>query len=269
MPELPEVEVTKRSLQKLAGATVRAVRMGAALRWPLGVAPQTLVGRSIVGIGRRGKYLLLQLDEGLLLVHLGMSGRVALVDAALPAGKHDHFDLLTTAGLMRLHDPRRFGAVVWAAGEADPVAQKLLGHLGVEPLTDAFTPAVLRQGLALRKAPIKPVLMAGGIVVGVGNIYASEALFMAGVRPTRAANRIKPREVMRLHAAIVAVLTRAVEEGGSSLRDFQSPEGVNGHYQHAANVYGREGEPCRACASPVRMIRQGQRSTFYCSVCQK
>lgn len=269
MPELPEVEVTKRSLQKLVGATVRAVRMGAALRWPLGVAPQTLVGRSIVGIGRRGKYLLLQLDEGLLLVHLGMSGRVALVGAALLAGKHDHFDLLTTAGLMRLHDPRRFGAVVWAASEADPVAQKLLGHLGVEPLTDAFTPAVLRQGLALRKAPIKPVLMAGDIVVGVGNIYASEALFMAGVRPTRAANRIKPGEVLRLHAAIVAVLTRAVQEGGSSLRDFQSPEGVNGHYQHAANVYGREGEPCRTCAKPVHMIRQGQRSTFYCATCQK
>ena len=269
MPELPEVEVTRRSLQKLTGARVLAARQGAALRWPLGVAPSALVGRTVLDVGRRGKYVLLRLDEGVLLVHLGMSGRLALVDADSQPGKHDHFDLLTSAGLMRLHDPRRFGAVVWAASEDDATARKLLGGLGVEPLTEDFTLAVLTAGLARRSGPIKPVLMAGDIVVGVGNIYASEALFLAGVRPTRAANRLRPIELKRLHAAIVAVLARAVDEGGSSLRDFQSPEGVNGHYQAEAMVYAREGQPCRQCGKPIRSLRQAQRSSFFCMQCQK
>lgn len=272
MPELPEVEVTRQSLQRLAGARVQQLRMGAALRWPLGVAPQSLVGRRITSVGRRGKYLLFHLDQGLLLVHLGMSGRLALVDPALPAGKHDHVDLLTNldgAGLLRLHDPRRFGAVVWSPSEQAQPALKLLGHLGVEPLTPEFTALHLRQGLAARRAPIKPVLMAGDIVVGVGNIYASEALFLAGIRPTRTAHSLKPREVVRLHEAIVKVLERAVREGGSSLRDFQNPEGVNGHYQNEAHVYARAGQPCRVCGHAVRLVRQGQRSGFFCPHCQK
>ena len=268
MPELPEVEVTKRSLQKLAGARVLAARQGAALRWPLGIVPSALVGRTVVDVGRRGKYVLLRMDQGLLLGHLGMSGRLALVEADDQPGKHDHFDLLTNAGLLRLHDPRRFGAVVWATCEDGATARRLLGGLGVEPLTEAFTPAVLAAGLARRSGPIKPVLMAGDIVVGVGNIYASEALFMARVRPTRPANCLRPIEIKRLHAAVVTVLGRAVEEGGSSLRDFLSPEGVNGHYQADAMVYARAGQPCRQCGKPIRSLRQAQRSSFYCTQCQ-
>jgi formamidopyrimidine-DNA glycosylase len=159
--------------------------------------------------------------------------------------------------------------VVWSPDAQAQPALKLLGHLGVEPFSPAFTVDHLRQGLAARRAPVKQVLMAGDIVVGVGNIYASEALFLAGIRPTRAANAVRPREVARLHEAIVQVLARAVREGGSSLRDFQSPEGVNGHYQHEAHVYGRAGQPCRVCGHAVRMIRQGQRSSFYCPKCQK
>lgn len=270
MPELPEVEVTKRSLQQLVGAKVLSARLGAPLRWPLGIDPAALVGLQITDIGRRGKYVLMQLaPQGMLLLHLGMSGRLALVAANSPAGKHDHFDLFTTKGLMRLHDPRRFGAVVWAEGLDDSQAQRLLGRLGVEPLSDAFTLEGFQQGLAERRGAIKQVLLAGELVVGVGNIYASETLFLSKIHPERSAKTLSRAEVLRLHQAVVAVLRKAVDEGGSSLKDFQSPDGVNGHYQQEAQVYAREGLPCRVCGQAIRMIRQGQRSTFYCETCQK
>ena len=270
MPELPEVEVTRRSFaDRIASAQILALHMGKPLRWPLGVPAQSLVGRQIWGVRRRGKYLLLDLDQGLLLVHLGMSGSLNFAPTQPESGPHDHMDLVTDRGVLRLHDPRRFGAVVWAPGEDSPQAQKLLGRLGVEPLSAQFDAAAFAQALKKRQSPIKQVLLAGDEVVGVGNIYASEALFMAGIRPTTKASRLSKPRVARLHAAIVQVLTRAVEQGGSSLRDFVSAEGRTGYFQLEAAVYGRAGEPCRVCTTPIKSMLQGQRTTFYCPTCQK
>lgn len=270
MPELPEVEVTRLSFASaIAGARILHARLGKPLRWPLGLDVQALVGRQVHGVRRRGKYLLIDLDQGMLLLHLGMSGSLSFGPAQTQAGKHDHFDLRTTQGLLRLHDPRRFGAVVYAHDEQDPRAVKLLGHLGVEPLEDGFDPLVFSQGLKKRQAPIKQVLLAGELVVGVGNIYASEALFLAGIRPTtRAANISKPRAA-RLHQAIRQVLARAVAQGGSSLRDFSNAQGQNGYFQLEAMVYDRADEPCRVCANAIKRLVQGQRSTFFCPTCQK
>ncbi len=270
MPELPEVEVTRLSFAAhIAGARILGVRLGKPLRWPLHVTPDSLVGRQVVAVRRRGKYLLLDLDDGLLLMHLGMSGSLSFSVHTAPAGKHDHFELVTTQGVLRLNDPRRFGAVVFAQSESDPVAHKLLGKLGVEPLGPEFDPLFFYQELARRKAPIKQVLLAGEVVVGVGNIYASEALFLAGIRPTVPAARLSRPRVARLHLEIRNVLARAVEKGGSTLRDFSNAQGDEGYFQLEAMVYGRTGLPCRICSAPVRMIRQGQRSTFFCPQCQK
>ena len=276
MPELPEVEVTRLSFaDRIAGAAVLSVRLGKPLRWALGCDPEELVGRRVVRVRRRGKYLLLEMagtdggPEGLLLLHLGMSGSLSFA-AGLPApGVHDHFDLVTDRGTLRLHDPRRFGAVVFAEDEAGPVARKLLGRLGMEPLGEDFDADAFFRGLKRRGSAIKQVLLAGEVVVGVGNIYASEALFAAGIRPTMAAARTSRPRADRLRAAIREVLARAVDKGGSTLRDFSSAEGKTGYFQLEAMVYGREGLPCRVCATPVRAIRQGQRSTFFCPVCQK
>lgn len=270
MPELPEVEVTRRSFaQRISGARVQRVRMGKPLRWPLGADPAGLSGQTVHGVDRRGKYLLIRLDAAVLLLHLGMSGSLQFADDLPPAGPHDHFELHTDRGLLRLHDPRRFGAVVCVPDLADPRARKLLDGLGVEPLEAGFDPVAFHRALQQRRAAIKQVLLAGDIVVGVGNIYASEALFMAGIRPTARADRISRPRAARLHAAIVQVLTKAVALGGSTLRDFSSAEGQSGYFQLDAQVYGRAGEPCRVCSTAIRQIRQGQRSTFFCPTCQK
>jgi len=270
MPELPEVEVTRLSFAlAIAGAQVVDARLGLPLRWPLGCDPQSLLGRQVLQVRRRGKYLLIDLSTGLLLVHLGMSGSLRFGPPDLPAGKHDHFDLLTSQGLLRLHDPRRFGAVVYADHEQDAVAQKLLGHLGVEPLGEDFNAAMFAEGLKKRQAPVKQVLLAGELVVGVGNIYASEALFLAGIRPTTRASRISKPRAAKLHQAIRNVLARAVAQGGSSLRDFSNAQGQNGYFQLEAKVYDRTGQPCRVCDASIKRIVQGQRSTFFCPVCQK
>jgi formamidopyrimidine-DNA glycosylase len=270
MPELPEVEVTRRSFaDRIASARIQALHMGKPLRWPLGVPAQSLIARQIMGVRRRGKYLLLDLDQGLLLVHLGMSGSLNFAPTQPEAGPHDHMDLVTDLGVLRLHDPRRFGAVVWAPAEDAPQAQKLLGRLGVEPLNGQFDVAAFADALRKRQSAIKQVLLAGDVVVGVGNIYASEALFMAGIRPTTKAARLSRPRVARLHTAIVEVLTRAVQQGGSSLKDFVSAEGRTGYFQLEAAVYGRAGEPCRVCCTPIKSMAQGQRTTFYCPVCQK
>lgn len=270
MPELPEVEVTRLSFaDRIAGARVLNVQMGKPLRWPLGKAPQSLVGRTVRSVTRRGKYLLLNLDEGLLLLHLGMSGSLQFAAQLPPRGVHDHFELETSRGRLRLHDPRRFGAVVHANSQDDPVARKLLGGLGVEPLEAGFDPLRFHAALHQRRSSIKQVLLAGDIVVGVGNIYASEALFMAGIRPTLRADRLSKPRAARLHGAIVTVLRRALALGGSTLRDFSSAEGQSGYFQLDAMVYGREGLPCRVCGTPIKTIRQGQRSTFFCVQCQK
>ncbi len=270
MPELPEVEVTRRGFaDRIAGGRITAVRTGKPLRWALAVAPEMLVGRVVQGVRRRGKYLLIDLDRGLLLLHLGMSGSLRF-GADLPQAQvHDHFDLVTTQGMLRLNDPRRFGAVVYVEAEDSPLAHKLLGGLGMEPLDASFDLAEFQAGLRRRRAPIKQVLLAGDVVVGVGNIYASEALFLAGIRPTLAASRISRPRAARLHAAVREVLARAVERGGSTLRDFSHVDGQTGYFQLDAMVYGRGGEPCRVCATPIRQIRQGQRSTFFCPLCQK
>ena len=270
MPEMPEVEVTRRSFaQAIAGARIESVRLGKPLRWPLGCDPQWLVGRTVVSLRRRGKYLLVDLDSGVLLLHLGMSGSLRFSRDLPPPGAHDHFELTTSQGTLRLHDPRRFGAVVYAAGEQDPVAHKLLGALGMEPLSEAFAYPAFAAGLKASRAPIKQVLLAGRLVVGVGNIYACEVLFLAGIRPTVVAQRIGPLRARKLFFAIREVLARAVELGGSTLRDFSSADGMHGNFQREANVYGRDGDPCRQCGTAIRLLRQGQRSSYFCPRCQR
>lgn len=282
MPELPEVEVTRLSFaSRIEGARVLDVQVGKPLRWPFGVglagaaqeALDALLGAVVLGVRRRGKYLLLDTLKngrpGLLIIHLGMSGSLLFSERLPEPGKHDHFSLQTSRGQLRLNDPRRFGAVIFAYTESDLWPRKLLGSLGVEPLTADFLADAFHAALKKRSAPIKQALLAGDIVVGVGNIYASEALFLAGIRPTLAANQLSKPRARKLHAAIVKVLQAALDKGGSTLRDFSSASGENGYFQLQANVYGRESEPCRDCSQPIKMIRQGQRSTFYCANCQK
>ena len=270
MPELPEVEVTRLSIaQKIAGARIESVGLGKPLRWPLGCSPVLLHGQTVDAVRRRGKYLLLDLSGGVLLIHLGMSGRLSFDAGQAAPGKHDHFDMVTSLGTLRLHDPRRFGAVVFASSETDPVAQKLLGRLGVEPLEGGFDAKAFHQALKGRNTAIKQVLLGGQLVVGVGNIYASEVLFLAGIRPSTPAKRISGPRAERLHAAILTVLAQAVAKGGSTLKDFANAQGESGYFQLEAMVYGRTGLPCRVCGTPIKGIRQGQRSTFYCTHCQK
>ena len=270
MPELPEVEVTRLSfVNQISGAKVLSVRLGKPLRWPLGCPLNELVGRTVLGVRRRGKYLLLDLDDGLLLVHLGMSGSLIFAQQLPPDGVHDHFAMVTTRGTLRLNDPRRFGAVVYATSEDDPVARKLLGRLGMEPLSENFDLRQFQDQLRARNSAIKQVLLAGDVVVGVGNIYASEALFLAGIRPTLKAAKLSRPRIAKLHAAIRDVLARAVAKGGSTLRDFSSANGESGYFQLEAMVYGREGQACRVCGTAIKAIKQGQRSTFYCPSCQK
>jgi formamidopyrimidine-DNA glycosylase len=270
MPELPEVEVTRRSFaDRIAGARIEAVRSGKPLRWPLGIEPEALVGRTVRSVRRRGKWLLVDLDHGLLLMHLGMSGSLGFAKQQAAAGTHDHFDLVTSHGTLRLNDPRRFGAVVYAPREDSPEGARHLGGLGVEPLSDDFDAKEFHAQLKKRSAAIKHVLLAGDIVVGVGNIYASEALFLAGIRPTLPASRISGPRAAKLRQAIRDVLTRAVDKGGSTLRDFSNAWGEEGYFQLEAMVYDRAGQPCRVCGTPIKMIRQGQRATYYCPTCQK
>ena len=270
MPELPEVEVTRLSFaDRIKGGKILHVRMGKALRWPLGCDPDSLAGCQVLAVRRRGKYLLLDLDRGLLLLHLGMSGSLVFGVGLGAPGAHDHFDMATSLGTLRLNDPRRFGAIVFAPSQDSPGAQKLLGRLGMEPLSGDFDPASFLAGLKARTASIKQVLLAGDLVVGVGNIYASEALFLAGIRPTMRANKISRPRATKLHGAIRQVLARAVERGGSTLRDFSNAHGEAGHFQLEAKVYARAGEPCKVCATAIKTMRQGQRSTFFCAVCQK
>ncbi|WP_298835388.1 bifunctional DNA-formamidopyrimidine glycosylase/DNA-(apurinic or apyrimidinic site) lyase [uncultured Piscinibacter sp.] len=270
MPELPEVETTRRSFaQRIEGATVRQVRVGKPLRWPLGCELAALVGRSVGPAIRRGKYLWLPMDDGGLLLHLGMSGSLAFSEALTPPGAHDHFDLVTDRGTLRLTDPRRFGAVVWSPSiDAGPAA-KLLAGLGLEPFDPAFTGEHLHRALRGRRIAIKQALLAGDVVVGAGNIYACEALFEARIDPRTPAGRVSRARCERLAAAIRRILAQALEFGGSTLRDFRDAHGVSGSFQQHAAVYGREGEPCLACGMPLRRIVQAQRSTYFCPRCQR
>ncbi len=275
MPELPEVEVTRRGIAApLMGARVTAARLGKPLRWPLGLPVQDLVGATVGLAQRRGKYIWLPLqrpgaESGGLLLHLGMSGSLALLAEPPPAGPHDHFDLVTDCGTLRLNDPRRFGAVLWSDSLTDLPAAKLLARLGAEPFDPAFTPSLFHAALQARRAPIKAVLLAGDVVVGAGNIYACEALFQAGIHPALRADRISRPRAHRLLAAVRATLGRALDLGGSTLRDFTDVHGASGAYQAQAGVYGRAGQPCLQCGAPVRRVVQAQRSTYFCAVCQR
>lgn len=275
MPELPEVEVTRASLaDRLDGAQVQAARLGKPLRWPLGVAPDHLVGHRAGQLQRRGKYLWLPLQAasgaaGGLLMHLGMSGSLSLADAPGPAGVHDHFELQTSRGMLRLTDPRRFGAVVWSeALQAQPAAG-LLARLGAEPFDPGFTAAHLHAALQARRTPIKAAILAGDIIVGAGNIYVSEALHRAGIDPRMRSNALSRPRCERLLAALRLTLARAIELGGSTLRDFKDAHGMAGAFQDEALVYGRAGQTCARCGGTIRRIVQGQRATYFCGGCQR
>jgi formamidopyrimidine-DNA glycosylase len=274
MPEMPEVEVTRLGLvARIRGARVRSARLGKPLRHPLGLAVEELAGWSVGEMSRRGKYLWLPLvraDQSAgLLVHLGMSGSLALVDGLRAAGPHDHFDLVTDRGLLRLTDPRRFGAVVWSAALNVEPASRLLARLGAE----AFDPALTAQGLhdefQRRRAPVKTVLLGGEVIVGAGNIYVSEALFASRIDPRSRCDSLSRPRCERLLSQLRAILAQAITAGGSTLRDFRDSHGRSGAFQDQAQVYGREGLPCFRCAEPVRRIVIAQRSTFYCPQCQK
>jgi formamidopyrimidine-DNA glycosylase len=286
MPELPEVEVTRRSFAtRIEGATVTSLQMGKPLRWPLGINADALVGWRVGAALRRGKYLWLPLaapanaverlpsgavlQQGGLLIHLGMSGSLAFRWQPGEAGPHDHFELGTDRGVLRLTDPRRFGAVVWGEAMDMGLPGKLLAGLGREPFDEALTPDGFHAGLRGRQLAIKQVLLSGNVVVGAGNIYACEALFRARIDPRLAAGKLSRPRAARLLAEVRAVLQEAVDAGGSSLRDFRDTHGAQGHFQLATLVYGREGEDCRACGLPLRRIVQAQRSTFFCGHCQK
>ncbi len=269
MPELPEVEITRRGIapalrrRTITAVTVREPR----LRWriPAGLAG-TLLGARVRAVRRRAKYLLLECDRGTLIVHLGMSGSLRVVAATEPPGPHDHFDLAVGDRLLRLRDPRRFGAVLWHAG--DPARHPLLAGLGVEPLSPAFTGARLHAATRGRRAAIKHTLMDHKLVVGIGNIYANEALFRARIHPRAPAGRLSLARCERLVEAVRSTLRDALAAGGSTLRDFVHSDGAPGYFQQRYDVYDREGAPCRICALPVRRIAQGQRSTWYCPGCQ-
>ncbi len=272
MPELPEVEITRQSFaDRIDGARVTGVSIGKPLRWPLGCDSSSLISQTVGQARRRGKYLWLPLDEGGLLMHLGMSGSLAFGDrqALGPPGPHDHFELQTSRGNLRLTDPRRFGAVVWAPDLASGAAAQLLARLGLEPFDPAFTGPFLHAALRRRRVAVKQALLGGDIVVGAGNIYACEALHMAGIDPRLRSDRLSRPRSERLAAAIRDTLTRALALGGSTLRDFRDAHGMAGQFQLQAGVYGREGKPCPRCGTPIRRIVQGQRSTFFCPACQR
>lgn len=271
MPELPEVETTRRGIAPhLVDRIIRDVVVRhRQLRWPVphGLATR-LRGQRIHAVDRRGKYLLLRCDKGTLILHLGMSGSLRLVDAAAPAGKHDHFDLLLDSGqALRLTDPRRFGAVLWTAD--DPARHELLRDLGPEPLAAEFDGAYLFVRSRGRKTAIKQFIMDGKVVVGVGNIYANEALFRAGIHPARTAGRLSQERCQRLAAAIKEVLREAITQGGTTLRDFVGGDGKPGYFAQRLRVYDRTGESCLVCDSAIKQLRQGQRSTYYCPHCQR
>jgi len=270
VPELPEVETTRRGIEphcvgrRVSGVVVRERR----LRWP--VPPdleEVLTGIGIESVGRRAKYLLLGTRSGTLMIHLGMSGSLRLSSPAEPPRRHDHIDLLLESGpCLRFNDPRRFGSFHWLV-PGEPVA--LLQHLGPEPLSAAFDGAWLYGLSRRRRNAVKNFIMDGRVVVGVGNIYASEALFLAGIRPDRAAGRISRARYETLSGTIKQVLTSAITQGGTTLRDFVGGDGRPGYFARQLRVYGRGGEPCRRCMAPLREVRLGQRSSVYCVTCQR
>ena len=271
MPELPEVETTRRGIAPhILGQTVaRLVVRQPRLRWPVpDDLPAKLFRRQIRNVGRRGKYLLIGLDCGTAIMHLGMSGSLRVISPEAPPRQHDHLDIVFENGLcLRFHDPRRFGCLLWAEG--DPQEHPLLADLGPEPFEDSFSGDYLHDAAKGRKAPVKSFVMDSRLVVGVGNIYANEALFRSGIDPRRAAGRIGRERYERLAETIRTVLGEAIAQGGTTLRDFVNEAGKPGYFQQTLTVYGREGLPCAHCGESIRSIRLGQRATFYCPRCQR
>ncbi len=270
MPELPEVEITRRGIAPaVTGQIVTSVVVrNARLRWPVPKQlPAMLTGKAVRQVVRRAKYLLLDLGDGWLILHLGMSGSLRLVAPDLPPGGHDHIDIVFGKQALRLRDPRRFGAVLWKSG--DVLTHPLLAHLGMEPLDPEFSGEVFHQASRRRSTAVKQFLMDHTVVVGIGNIYANESLFRAGISPRTSAGRLSRARYDRLAVEVRRTMEAAIEAGGSSLRDFVHSDGASGYFQQQYFVYGRDGEPCRVCRQPIKTIRQGQRSTFYCSHCQR
>jgi len=271
MPELPEVETTLRGIEPhVSGQRVtRVIVRNPGLRWPVPPAlGEELPGRLIERLERRAKYLLLHAGDGCLVIHLGMSGSLRIVQDSTPINRHDHADVVLASGqILRYCDPRRFGCLLWLT--EDPAAHPLLAALGPEPLGDGFDGERLYQQSRGRKAPVKTFIMDNHVVVGVGNIYANEALFMAGIRPGRPAGVISRARYQLLAGCIKEVLAQAIAVGGTTLRDFVGGDGKPGYFQQSLLVYGRGGEPCRRCSTALKEIRLGQRSTVYCPVCQR
>jgi formamidopyrimidine-DNA glycosylase len=270
MPELPEVETTRRGIAPhVTGECItRVIVRNPDLRWPVTRRlANELTGQVVRRVNRRAKYLLLETDAGTAILHLGMSGSLKLVAAREPAMKHDHVDIVFGKTALRLTDPRRFGSLHWTRRPARQ--HRLLAALGPEPLGDDFSGDYLYAQSRGRRVAIKPFIMNSQIVVGIGNIYANEALFMAGIHPKRAAGRISRRKYALLVEVIREVLSDAIDQGGTTLRDFVSGEGKPGYFSQHLNVYGRAGQPCISCRVPIREVRQGQRATFYCPKCQK
>mgnify|MGYP001812885080 FL=1 len=271
MPELPEVETTRRGIAPhITGRTVRRVVVrDRRLRWPVPRRlAEELTGQVIDHVGRRAKYLLLETDTGTAILHLGMSGSLKLVDSSKPPAKHDHVDLQLDDGrTLRFTDPRRFGSLHWTTRPV--VTHRLLRDLGPEPLDTAFSGDYLYGLSRGRRVAVKNFIMNSHIVVGIGNIYASEALYMAGIHPKRLAGRISRQKYTLLCEVVREVLQDAIAAGGTTLRDFVNGEGKPGYFRQHLNVYGRSGQPCISCHVPIREIRLGQRSTFYCPKCQR
>ncbi|MFK8052630.1 MAG: bifunctional DNA-formamidopyrimidine glycosylase/DNA-(apurinic or apyrimidinic site) lyase [Woeseiaceae bacterium] len=270
MPELPEVETTRRGIEPhIVGQQISKIDIHqSSLRWPVPVKQvQSLCGQSVRGVRRRAKYLLIDTDKGHLIIHLGMSGSLRVVPAALPRKKHDHIDIILGSGdALRFHDPRRFGCVLFSEA---PEQHKLMTTLGPEPLDGDFDGDYLWRQARKRRVAIKSFIMDAKIVVGVGNIYASEALFMAGIHPLTAASKVSKTRMRSLAKAIIKVLGNAIASGGTTLRDYYGSDGNPGYFAQQLSVYGRTGEPCKQCQKPVTQRVIGQRSTFYCTDCQR
>jgi formamidopyrimidine-DNA glycosylase len=269
MPELPEVETTRRGIEPhLLGQRIDAlVVRQPQLRWPIPAAAIALKHATVTAVRRRAKFLLIDTDKGQLLLHLGMSGSLRVLPSGTPVGKHDHADLVLSGGqLLRFNDPRRFGAVLFSE---QPDNHPLLARLGPEPLSDALTGAWLHQRGKGRKQAIKTFIMDNHTVVGVGNIYAQESLFLAGIHPSRPAGRISAERYDTLASVIKEVLRRAIKAGGTTLKDFTRVDGQPGYFAQSLNVYGRQGEACLICATTLKGARHGQRSTAYCPRCQR
>jgi len=271
MPELPEVETTRRGIAPaILGRRIRAVVVREPrLRWRIARdLPDAVAQQTVRNVRRRAKYLLIDLDRGSLILHLGMSGNLRVMDATTAPITHDHVDIvLDTGQCLRFNDPRRFGSLHFTEG--DPGDHPLLRKLAPEPLEEGFDGEYLARTAKGRKVAIKQFVMNSHVVVGVGNIYASESLFRAGIRPGRAAGRVTREEMARLAEAIKAVLADAIRAGGTTLRDYVNPEGASGYFRQKLFVYERAGEPCRRCRTPIRQLTQGGRSTYYCPHCQR